>query len=189
MIIMCGRYYLTNTNAIKKMYNLDLTPRYNIAPSQEVLTFTDKHIMRKWSYSPLWAKSPMNLINARSETLDQKPSFRQAKRCIIIADGWYEWKSNESSKIPYYHHLNGEIFHFAGLYNTEGCLIVTRKSSHNLSFVHYRMPVLLDNNEINNWLNGANIFSSNLSNSIQAYPVSKYVNNTKNDDYRCFKKI
>ena len=171
------------------MYNLDLTPRYNIAPSQEVLTFTDKHIMRKWSYSPLWAKSPMNLINARSETLDQKPSFRQAKRCIIIADGWYEWKSNESSKIPYYHHLNGEIFHFAGLYNTEGCLIVTRKSSHNLSFVHYRMPVLLDNNEINNWLNGANIFSSNLSNSIQAYPVSKYVNNTKNDDYRCFKKI
>ena len=73
---MCGRYSLTNTNAIKKMYNLDLTPRYNIAPSQEVLTFTEKHIMRKWSYSPLWAKSPMNLINARSETLDQKLSFR-----------------------------------------------------------------------------------------------------------------
>ena len=117
---MCGRYSLTNTDYVKESYNLDVKPRYNIAPSQEILAVIDKPQMLKWCYSPSWAKKPMNLINARSETLKEKPSFREAKRCVIVADGWYEWKKEAQSKTPFYHHLNGQVFHFAGLYNSEG---------------------------------------------------------------------
>ena len=140
---MCGRYSLKNSDRIKEIYNLEFKPRYNIAPSQEILTVTDKPQMMKWSYSPSWAKKPMNLINARSETLIEKLSFKEAKRCVIVADGWYEWKTETKRKTPYYHHLNGEVFHFAGLNNPKGCLIVTKETCSAHSHIHRRMPVLV----------------------------------------------
>ena len=108
---MCGRYSLKNSARIEEIYNLDFKPRYNIAPSQEILTVTDKPQMMKWSYSPSWAKKPMNLINARSETLIEKPSFKEAKRCVIVADGWYEWKTETEKKTPYYHPPNKNLLH------------------------------------------------------------------------------
>jgi putative SOS response-associated peptidase YedK len=182
---MCGRYSLKNSSRVKEIYNLDLKPRYNIAPSQKILTVTDKPQMMKWSYSPSWAKKPMNLINARSETLSEKPSFREAKRCVIVADGWFEWKKEAESKIPYYHHLNGEVFHFAGLYNPDGCLIVTKEACSELSHIHGRMPVLVEDSEIGDWLGGKDLFASPLSNLIHTYPVSKHVNNPRNDDENC----
>ena len=186
---MCGRYSLTNTDYVKESYNLDVKPRYNIAPSQEILAVIDKPQMLKWCYSPSWAKKPMNLINARSETLKEKPSFREAKRCVIVADGWYEWKKEAQSKTPFYHHLNGQVFHFAGLYNSEGCLIVTTEACSKLSHVHHRMPVLLEDLEIRDWLGGKDVFASPLSNLIHIYPVTKYVNNPRNDDENCSKEL
>jgi putative SOS response-associated peptidase YedK len=131
----------------------------------------------------------MNLINARSETLKEKPSFREAKRCVIVADGWYEWKKEAQSKTPFYHHLNGQVFHFAGLYNSEGCLIVTTEACSKLSHVHHRMPVLLEDLEIRDWLGGKDVFASPLSNLIHTYPVTKYVNNPRNDDENCSKEL
>ena len=109
---MCGRFTLTNKDKIKKRFDIDLEQSFNICPSTHILVLTNKLENIKWGYSPHWAKSPMNLINARYETIHEKPSFKDAKRCVFIMDGWYEWKRyfdwkrRENIKDPYYHHLN-----------------------------------------------------------------------------------
>ena len=87
---MCGRFTLTNKDKVKKRFAIDLDESFNICPSTEILVLTNKLINIKWGYSPHWAKSPMNLINARYETIHEKPSFKDAKRCVFIMDGWYE---------------------------------------------------------------------------------------------------
>ena len=89
---MCGRFTLTNKDKVKKKFDIDLDESFNICPSTEILVLTNKLENIKWGYSPHWAKSPMNLINARYETIHEKPSFKDAKRCVFIMDGWYEWK-------------------------------------------------------------------------------------------------
>ncbi|SVC32935.1 uncharacterized protein METZ01_LOCUS285789, partial [marine metagenome] len=117
--------------------------------------------MMKWSYNPTWAKKPMNIINARSETLNEKPSFKMAKRCTIVADGWFEWHRKGDKKQPYFFHMNDNIFLFAGIYNeyqgVNGCAIITKKANENLGKVHHRMPILLENNEARNWLQGEDV--------------------------------
>ena len=92
---MCGRFTNKDPQAIYEEYKIDIRANYNVTPSSSVLTITDKPEMMLWAYNPTWAKKPFNLINARSETLNEKPSFRMAKRCLIIADGWYEWLREE----------------------------------------------------------------------------------------------
>ena len=89
---MCGRYTLTNKKEIKRKYNINIEPNFNICPTSKVLTYTNKPEWMEWNYSPPWAKNPMNLINARYETINEKPSFKNMKRCVFIMDGWYEWK-------------------------------------------------------------------------------------------------
>ena len=118
---MCGRYTLKNKDAVKELYGIDIKPNYNVAPSSEVIVLSSGPNIMKWSYSPSWAKKPMNIINARVETLDEKPSFRESKRCVFITDGWYEWKRwfdwerRENKKVPYYHTNSNKIIHIAGI--------------------------------------------------------------------------
>ena len=99
---MCGRYTLRNSKAVKDRNLLNIDVSYNIAPSNQVLTLTTEPTFMKWSYNPTWAKSPMNLINARSETLDVKPSVKMVERCLIIVDAWFEWLRTNNSEQPYF---------------------------------------------------------------------------------------
>ena len=88
---MCGRYTLKNDKQVKKIHGISIKRSYNISPGSTVDLLASDHMRLKWSYSPPWAKSHMNLINARYETIYEKPSFKDAKRCVFIVDGWYEW--------------------------------------------------------------------------------------------------
>lgn len=107
---MCGRYTLRDSRNIQNKYGISIKESFNTAPGQEILAITDKPTMMKWSYNPSWAKKPMNLVNARSETLSEKPSYKIAKRCLIPADGWYEWLREDEIKQPYFFHMNNKIF-------------------------------------------------------------------------------
>ena len=192
---MCGRYTLTNKVEVKKKFNIDIEQNYNICPNSQVLVLTDKPEWKTWNFSPPWAKKPMNLINARYETIDEKPSFRKTSRCIIIMDGWYEWKryfdwnKRENVKDPYYHHLNSDIIFVAGLHNETGCLCVTKKSVEPISNIHNRQPLLLDETHIDKWLRGDYILKDTISKNIQIHKVSMYVNTPKNNDLNCVKPL
>jgi putative SOS response-associated peptidase YedK len=96
---MCGRFALRNPQPVKSQFHLaELEPQYNIFPGIKILTIADEPKFIIWGYTPYWANKPFNLINARGESLRKKPSFRNAGRCIIPADGWYEWKQEDQKK-------------------------------------------------------------------------------------------
>lgn len=183
---MCGRFTLTVNNRIDlKVLGLGLKDRFNIAPQSAVLVIDAKLEKRliTWNYSPKWADPPMHLSNARSETLREKPSFKGAKRCVFLADGWYEWQRNPGRKIPYYHHLDGELLYFAGIYNeTSGAAIVTRDSVPELAEIHHRQPVVLDPRAVEHWIEGHDLYASAISHRIKTHPVSTRVNKPENDD-------
>ncbi|MDO9536447.1 MAG: SOS response-associated peptidase [Bacillota bacterium] len=128
---MCGRFSLYNILGIKALFNLYipdwLKPRYNIAPSQEILAIINnggyQAVQYKWGLIPFWSKDMVpGMINARAETVDIKPSFKQSlksRRCLIPADGFYEWKKEGTRKRSYRINLkNGDVFAFAGLWDT-----------------------------------------------------------------------
>ncbi|MEK9650532.1 MAG: SOS response-associated peptidase [Gammaproteobacteria bacterium] len=190
---MCGRYTLRDSRAIQNEYGISIKESFNTAPGQEVLAITDKPTMMRWSYNPSWAKKPMNLINARSETLSEKPSYKMAQRCLIPADGWYEWLREGETKQPYFFHMNNNIFFFAGIYNEyqqeNGCAIITKEANEKLKAIHHRMPVLLKYSEGREWLAGKNIYTSSLSERIEYYPVSTVVNSPKNNRPACIANL
>ncbi|URQ72124.1 SOS response-associated peptidase [SAR86 cluster bacterium] len=190
---MCSRYTVRDTQAVQREYGAVIKPSYNVAPSQDVVVVTDKAETMKWHYSPTWAKEPMNLINARSETLREKPSFKMAERCLIVADGWYEWLREGESKEPYFFHMSNKVFNFAGIYTeyqgVKGCAIITKEANEKLSKIHHRMPVMLKHNEGRDWLKGKDVYSSSLSERVEYYPVDKIVNSPRNNDERCVEEI
>ena len=190
---MCGRYTLRNSKAVKDKHLLNIDVSYNIAPSHEVLTLTSELTLMRWSYNPTWAKTPMNLINARSETLSIKPSFKMAKRCLIVADGWFEWLRTDNKKQPYFFHMNDTLFNFAGIYTEyngeKGCAIITKEATKHLSEVHHRMPVIIADDEFDSWLSGEDVFDSKVSENIDYYPVSTTVNSPRNNNIDCVKQI
>ena len=190
---MCGRYTLRNSKAVKEKHLLNIDVSYNIAPSQQILTQTSSPTFMNWSYNPTWAKTPMNLINARSETLNIKPSFKMAKRCLIIADGWFEWLRTNNYKQPYFFHMSDFLFSFAGIYTEyngeKGCAIITKESTKQLSEVHHRMPVIIADDDADSWLLGEDVFDSKLSENIHYYPVSTIVNSPRNNNIDCIKQI
>ena len=192
---MCGRYTLTNKKEIKKKFNVDIEPNFNICPSSKVLVYTNHPQWMEWNYSPSWAKKPMNLINARYETIHEKPSFKYMKRCVFIMDGWYEWKryfnwnKREHVKDPYYHHMNSEIIYAAGLYDDSKCVCVTKKSVLPISEIHNRQPLLIEESHIDKWARGDFILKDSLSKDIQIHKVSTHVNSPKNNDASCIQPI
>ena len=128
---MCGRYAIYSKKLIKEKFNIEIKINYNVCPGESVLVIDHHHTPRKmiWSFSPIWANSEFNIINARSETLHEKASFKDSYRCIFIADGYYEWKKDKDYKKPFYHFQKSSIMYMAGIFNkTSGCCIITKKS-------------------------------------------------------------
>ena len=217
---MCGRYTLSKPKKIKakelkvKQQEFDLLkPRYNIAPSQQVtaiLNEDERHVSSvKWGLIPVWAKDEAigyKMINARSETLLEKPSFKSllpTRRCLILADGFFEWLDTGRGKQPYFIHLrSGEPFTFAGLWshwkNPKGeeiksCTIITCGPNKLIEKIHNRMPVILDAEAQELWLNPENqerraltsLLNPYPEKEMEAYPVSKIVNLPVNDSEDC----
>ena len=217
---MCGRFSLVKPKIIKakdlkvKQSEADsLKPRYNIAPSQPVaaiLNEAERHIQPlKWGLIPSWSKDEaigQRMINARAETLAEKPSFKgllNKHRCVILADGFYEWAEGPQGKQPYFIHLKaGESFTFAGLWshwqNPKGqevrtCTIITCAPNKLMEPIHNRMPVILTDKAQQAWLDPANTDGLALSGLLisypdtvmEAYPVSKFVNSPANDTEGC----
>ena len=217
---MCGRF--TRKESFEHLAELlglpippPLAPRYNIAPSQLVAcvrtnpqTLDREWIELKWGLIPSWAKDPSighKLINARGETVAEKPSFRHAfkkQRCLVLADGFYEWKREGTTKQPYYIRMKDRgIFAFAGLWERwekqepaiESCSLITIHANRLMEPIHHRMPAILSESAYASWLdptlNNA-IYLSGLvepydSDKMEAYPVSTMVNNPRNDSEEC----
>jgi putative SOS response-associated peptidase YedK len=223
---MCGRITLAATP--KQLHDLFaitetsaqdpsiLKPRFNIPPSQEVLAVreTPEHhgwelVTLRWGLIPAWAKDPKignRLINARAESLAEKPSFRaafQKRRCLIPADGFFEWKKRNGKREPYCVRLrDGRPFAFAGLWDqwqstdgelVESCTIVTTDANDLVRPLHDRMPVIVDPQDYERWLDRRiqdpaklrEILKPYPSERMIAYPVSAAVNNPRHDDARC----
>ena len=183
---MCGRYTLKASNRPELSgFATTLVDRFNIAPQSEVLVRDEslELTLMRWDLSPPWAKSPMHLFNARAETLAEKPSFRGTKRCIFVADGWYEWQKMGSQKQPWYHHQDGDLLHFAGVYHPKsGCAIVTQAAHPTIEHIHHRQPLLLEATSLEAWLDGAPPSAMDQDIEVQAHRVSHQVSNARLDN-------
>jgi len=196
-----------------------LSPRYNIAPSQMVAcirtnpeTKEREFSEMKWGLVPSWAKDPSighKMINARAETVAEKPSFRKAfkqQRCLVLADGFYEWKREGKSKQPYYIRFkDGRPFAFAGLWERweketpalESCTLITTGPNTVMEPIHHRMPVILDPKQYNEWLDSTLYGTEQLKallkpfppEEMEAYPISPLVNNPRNDSPLCIQPL
>ena len=222
---MCGRFTLTaDPNDLREAFpwlNIPqpLQPRYNIAPSQPVAVVANdgKHTLDYfvWGLVPSWAKDPSigsRMINARAETLVEKPSYRNAfrrRRCLILADGFYEWKAPQAkgSKTPMYIQLKGgKPFALAGLWedwnSPEGsrilsCTIITTQPNDFMKNIHDRMPVILPESAYQTWLNPMEMNPALLQPLLQPYPaqamsayqVSTLVNSPANELADCIQPV
>ena len=215
---MCGRFAgFSSLEMLQEHFPIDVAdiqiePNYNVAPTQEIVAIArheGKNYLQKyyWGLVPFWAKDlsiGSRLINARSETATTKPSFRNAfkkRRCLIPADGFYEWKGDKGKKQPMFLTLpDGKPFVFAGLWETwdnqgkmekpyRSCTILTKEASASVIPIHNRMPVILKPSAFDAWLDPDNQDVKSLSEIIQAeictelksVPVSKAVNSAKNN--------
>lgn len=216
---MCGRYALTSPPAvIAERFGLawapDVPPHYNIAPSQTIPVVRKTGQGRelaflRWGLIPSWAKDAsigMKLINARGETLGDKPAFRNAYRhrhCLVPADAFYEWKPVAGRKQPYCIRMRDQaLFGMAGLWEhwvapdgqvVESCTIVTVDANATVAELHDRMPLILAPADYDAWL-GAGTKEAALPRAVPAedmvaYPVSPLVSNAKNDVPACLAPI
>jgi len=225
---MCGRFTLhTDPRILAKLFGLDetpyLEPRYNIAPTQPVaIVRLGQRGDREWTHVhwgliPSWSKDPSigaRMINARSETVAEKPSFRAAfrrRRCLVPADGFYEWQKAGKGKQPFYITLrDGDPFAIAGLWEywegadgsaLESCTLLTTEPNEKLAEIHNRMPVILHAEDYDEWLgDGTEVRPSEQSalfHLLRAYeadamvttPVSPYVNNARNEGPQCIEPV
>jgi putative SOS response-associated peptidase YedK len=221
---MCGRYVVTTPGEVlAELFELDekphLTPRYNVAPTQEVAIVRARAeggrelATAAWGLVPFWAKERAignRLINARAETLAEKPSFRDSykkRRCLIPADGFYEWQKVDGHKQPWLLRLRGGApFAFAGLWSLwrdresgehfESCAIITTTPNELAATIHDRMPVILPWEHHAGWL-ATGATASDLTGMLtpfpaaemEAYPVSTWVNSPAHDDPRCLEPL
>ena len=218
---MCGRFTLFEADKVlSKEFGVSgvppLSPRYNIAPSQPIAAVRTPHTgigrelaLLRWGLIPSWSKDPAignRLINARAETVREKPSFRNAfrrHRCLIPTNGFYEWQRQERGKQPYFVRMrDGRVFAFAGLWDRwessdkdviETCTILTTAANTVLAPIHDRMPVILPQAEYARWLDPALKDPDSLSpllvpfppEEMLAIPVSPRVNAPSTDDEKC----
>lgn len=224
---MCGRFTLrAPASAVAEQFGLlelpPFTQRFNIAPTQPVpvvrLTPGDAEPQRqlvwlRWGLIPSWADDPAignRLINARAETAADKPAFRAAmrrRRCLVVADGFYEWQKIGKRKQPYFMHLRDDRpFAFAGLWEAwegadhsaiESCTLLTTDANAVVRPIHDRMPVILRPEDYDRWLDPAIERSQELppllrpfpAELMEAYPVSPLVNSPARDDPRCVEPV
>ena len=199
---MCGRYVLhSNPEVVALLFGLSevpaYTPRYNIAPSAQVLIVrNDEAAMVRWGLVPRWARDPaigVKMKNARAESIAEKPSFREAyrkRRCLIPANGFYEWKSESGRNLPYYvYPSGGALFAFAGLWeqwnDLQTCTIITTQANDKMAEVADRMPVVVSPAEYSDWLFGAEVPLRACPDSvIDICRVNSAVNNSRNEGPR-----
>jgi len=209
---MCARYVFYSGRSFGDEFGVvavpDLTPRYNIAPTQVVpgviQTVSGRELtFFQWGLVPSWAKDPSigsKMINARAETLAERPSFRTAfkrRRCLIPADGFYEWKGVKGAKQPYYITTNDHPFAFAGLWehwegadgDLQTCTIITTSANELMSQIHDRMPVILCPGDYGIWLDHdvspallTPLLAPFPESDMSMHPVMKAVGNPKFDD-------
>jgi putative SOS response-associated peptidase YedK len=224
MKFMCGRFALiVDASVLADVFDVDpprkLQPRFNIAPTQAVpIIRAGKATPRecafvRWGLVPSWAKDEKmgaRMINARGETVADKPSFRSAvknRRCLIPADGFYEWVRTGEGKQPHYIHFSdGRLFAFAGLWERwhkgEGgpldtCTIITTAANDLIANLHDRMPVILPPDSFTEWIEPAPLDPERLedllvphsADGMEAYPVSSYVNKPANDGPECIARV
>lgn len=196
---MCGRYALhSHPDVVALTFGLSevpaFQPRYNIAPTSQILILKSSSAsLVCWGLVPHWAKDPSigaKLNNARAETVAVKPSFRDAyrkRRCLIPANGFYEWQRQAGRKQPFYvYPAQGELFAFAGLWEAWGeletCAIITTEANALMRPIHDRMPVILAPADRSRWLAGEEgLLAPCPADAIQAHPVSPAVNNARNE--------
>lgn len=207
---MCGRFSLSDILGLIMRFKLNLPdgvkPRYNIAPSQDILTIIYDEGYRtvhfRWGLIPFWSKDIVpGMINARAETVDKKSSFRQSlksRRCLIPSDGFYEWRRDGGRKKPYRITLkNRGVFVFAGLWDTwispkgetiNSCVIITTSANTLIKPIHNRMPVILSEKAEEVWLNKdtdiltlKDLLNPYPAELMESYEVSTIVNNFRND--------
>lgn len=223
---MCGRFTLTaELNALRRRFlalaeDVSLNrPRFNIAPTQNMPVIRHEKEGRKirelrWGLIPRWAKEAsigQRMINARSETLAEKPSFRpllHRRRCLVPADGYYEWCKTETGKKQPYRIIvgDGELFAFAGLWDrwvspegraVESFTIITTRANEKLSGIHHRMPVILPRSAEDLWLDPGvrdpdllrQLLVPYPDESVRFYPVSTLVNSPRNDTEACIRPL
>lgn len=227
---MCGRYTLkSQAEQVAESFGVEVPPtlpeRFNIAPSQLVLAVREKPgghsrgaasgrelVPLKWGLVPFWADDPEignRMINARSETAATKPAFRssfRARRCLIVADGFYEWQARDGKKQPYFIQLEtGEPFGFGGLWDRwdkqgepiETCTILTCNATAPMRVIHDRMPVVIPPASFAEWLDPTNHDIEKLTRLLRpfhpddmtAYPVSTFVNSVKHDSAKCLEPL
>lgn len=209
---MCGRFaFYSPAEATAALFGVTnapaLAPRYNIAPTQDVATIreaedgTRELVMLRWGLVPFWAKDPAignRMINARAETVAEKPAYRAAyrkRRCLVLADGFYEWRSEGAGKTPYLVSLaTGSPFALAGLWerwvsretgeSLESATLITTAANEFMAAVHHRMPVILEPGAADRWLaNGADAIDRAVEHipALRAWPVDRSVNNARNE--------
>ena len=221
---MCGRFVIkSDLQQIQLAFNVtqvhaQVQPSYNIAPTQPVATIVQREHQialeaMRWGLIPAWAKDASigaKMINARAEGIAEKPSFKRplkSKRCLIVADGFYEWKKERARKIPMFIRLKSEApFAFAGLYDVwqsapdktiTSCAIITTRPNELMQTIHTRMPVILPKSAYSSWLDPANQNLAELiallepypADAMLAYPVSMLVNSPRNNSPECIKPV
>ncbi|NIK11762.1 SOS response-associated peptidase [Alkalibacillus almallahensis] len=219
---MCGRFTLTvGPDMLAKRFETDGTiawePSYNVAPTQDVIAVVNDGEQNRigqmsWGLIPSWAKDESmrhNMINARLETADQKPSYKKLlakRRCLIVADSFYEWMTIDGQKQPVrIYSPDQELFTFAGLWDrwqTEAgekvtCTILTKEANDDMAEIHHRMPVMLRADQEQEWINFAPQNASDMKDWLYAQQdlpltydfVSTYVNNPKHNDPSCIEPV
>ena len=213
---MCGRFVLfSSLEEIREAFAVQqvryqVEPSYNVAPTQSVAVVVQREGVNtlekmRWGLIPAWAKDPAigsRMINARAETVGEKPSFKRPlkdRRCLVVANGFYEWQKTGQAKIPMFIRLkSGQPFGFAGLYDVwtspEGesvvsCTIITTSANDLMQPIHDRMPVILPKPQEATWLNPAIQRADDVlpllvpysAADMEAYPVSRLVNSPENN--------
>ena len=221
---MCGRFDLhTSVHELVRMLRAGITveppPRYNTAPTQSIGAVRISQeggrelLTLRWGLVPFWSKGPDNrysMINARAETLAQKPAFRkaiQSRRCLIPANGFYEWRRGPAGKQPYYIAVEGQpVFTMAGLWERwagpdghaiESCTIITTRANTVIRDLHDRMPVIVLPSDWDHWLDPSVTRAQQIESLLApladaltiTYPVSTHVNNAAHDDARCIEAL
>ncbi|MEE2673574.1 MAG: SOS response-associated peptidase [Myxococcota bacterium] len=220
---MCGRITLTSSaGEIARQFDLEpgvdlapLEPRYNVAPSQDIVAVRQDPegrrvlSLERWGLVPHWAKDPAvgnRMINARAESVATKPAFRSAfrkRRCLVPADGFFEWSGSGEERRPYlFRRPDRALIGIAGLYErwtgeggevVDSCTLITTEANACLAPFHHRMPVILGRDDYGGWLDRsqedvealAALLSPCPADWLEASPVSKRVNNPRNDDAEC----
>ena len=206
---MCGRYVITNSvsktkKIVKTAIKVEDKENYNAHPYQDlpvIKKYTNGNTLEnlKWGIIPSWSKKKefKPLINARLETIDEKISFKKLiklTRCIVVADGFYEWKREDKNKVPHYFlREDKKIMYIAAIYENNQFCLITEEATRNVIDIHKRQPVILNENDVNRYLNleldGSSFLKECKKPKLDFYEISKDVNKPTNNSISLIQKV